>query len=680
MELKFQGKPEDLANEANIFDLMDKDDVQTIAAYCKNGYDEDVASRAEWERWNAEAIKLALQVKEGKSFPWTGCSNVKFPLLTVAALNWHAKAYPATINGDNVVKMKVYGPDPDGSKTKKAVRVGKHMSYQLLETTSWEEQTDKALLVLPIMGCVFKKTVRDNNIKQNCSDMVLPQDLVVNYATADLDSAKRVTHKFSMSPNDVRENILAGIFCDVKAKPQEDSPTPLDAAKDKAQHVTAPSEAADFSMGEQSCWLDLDGDGYKEPYAVTFDRVTGEGYRLLARYYTTDIKRVPEGRKFAGDIQRIEAENYYTKFTFIPSPDGGFYDLGFGVLLGPINESINTAFNQIFDAGTMKTLVRGFLGRGVKMRGGETSFRPGEWKPTDSTGVSLKDNIVPLPVGEPSMILLELIKFLVGYGERIAGASEIEMGQLPDNAKAGAVDTVNANGQKIFNATYKRVWRAFKNEFKKLYKLNQIFVKSDGYMDNAQYFEITAEDYTEDANGICPVADPNVISDSDRQAQAAMVAGRAQTTGGYNRYLAEKNLLEAYSVPNIDNLLPDPQGPMALPAPGPDPKMLEIEVKQKAQALKEQQFQMETQQLGVEIQMEIAESQARTQKLQAEAILILKEADSTEMDQKIALINAQIGAEKANSDRLFKQADLILKANKDGQRRVGVVDAARSNA
>lgn len=265
-------------------------------------------------------------------------------------------------------------------------------------------------------------------------------------------------------------------------------------------------------------------------------------------------------------------------------------------------------------------------------------------------------------------------------GKEYAGASEIEMGQLPDNAKAGAVDTVNANGQKIFNATYKRVWRAFKNEFKKLYKLNQIFVKSDGYMDNAQYFEITAEDYTEDANGICPVADPNVISDSDRQAQAAMVAGRVQATGMYNGYLAEKNLLEAYSVPNIDNLLPDPQGPNALPAPGPDPKMLEIEVKQKAQALKEQQFQMETQQLGVEIQMEIAESQARTQKLQAEAILILKEADSTEMDQKIALINAQIGAEKANSDRLFKQADLILKANKDGQRRVGVVDAARSNA
>jgi len=677
MDLKFKGKVEDLAGEANIFSLMSKEDVQTIARHCKEGYDEDVTSRGEWERWNAEAIKLALQVKEGKSFPWTGCSNVKFPLLTVAALNWHAKAYPATINGDNVVKMKVIGSDPDGQKTKKAQRVGRHMSYQLLETTNWEEQTDKALLVLPILGNVFKKTIRDNNRRVNCSDMVMPQDLVVNYYASDLESAQRVTHKFSMSPNDVRENILAGIFIDVEANPQEDSPNPLDAARDKAQHVSAPSRVMDFSMAEQSCWLDLDGDGYKEPYAVTFDRVTGQGYRLLARYYTESIKRVKAG-KFAGQIQRIEAENYYTKFGFIPSPDGGFYDLGFGVLLGPINESVNTAFNQIFDAGTMKTLGGGFLGRGVKMKAGETSFRPGEWKPTDSTGVSLKDNIVPLPVGEPSMILLELIKFLVGYGERIAGASEIEMGQLPDNAKAGAVDTVNANGQKIFNATYKRVWRAFKNEFKKLYRLNQIFITSDGYMDNEQYFEITSDDYSLSDSGICPVADPNVISDSDKQSQAALIANRASTAPGYNVYLAEKTLLEAYSVPNIDNLLPDPQGPNAIPA-GPNPQMMEIELKQAKQSLEEAKFQAAQQQSVLELQMEIGESQARMQKLQAEAILILKEADSTETDQKIALINAQIGAEKLRSDRLFTAAELMIKARKDGQRRVGVVDAARSD-
>lgn len=46
----------------------------------------------------------------------------------------------------------------------------------------------------------------------------------------------------------------------------------------------------------------------------------------------------------------------YTKFGFVPNPDGGFYDIGFGVLLGPLNESVNTLINQLIDAGTLNNL------------------------------------------------------------------------------------------------------------------------------------------------------------------------------------------------------------------------------------------------------------------------------------------------------------------------------------
>lgn len=42
------------------------------------------------------------------------------------------------------------------------------------------------------------------------------------------------------------------------------------------------------------------------------------------------------------EVLSIEPVNYYTKYSFIPNPDGGFYDIGFGRLLGPINESANT--------------------------------------------------------------------------------------------------------------------------------------------------------------------------------------------------------------------------------------------------------------------------------------------------------------------------------------------------
>ena len=50
---------------------------------------------------------------------------------------------------------------------------------------------------------------------------------------------------------------------------------------------------------------------------------------------------------------RIEPVHYFTKFAFLPNPDGGFYDLGFGMLLKPLNEAINTTLNEILDAGAL---------------------------------------------------------------------------------------------------------------------------------------------------------------------------------------------------------------------------------------------------------------------------------------------------------------------------------------
>ena len=54
-------------------------------------------------------------------------------------------------------------------------------------------------------------------------------------------------------------------------------------------------------------------------------------------------------------IQKIKAKQHYTKFTFLPSPDGSIYDWGFGALLGPINHTVNTTINQLLNAGTIAT-------------------------------------------------------------------------------------------------------------------------------------------------------------------------------------------------------------------------------------------------------------------------------------------------------------------------------------
>lgn len=657
MDLKYKGKVEDLVKMPNIFDKMEESDQKSVGLDCLNGLTLDKSSREQWELRQKNSMELALQVTSKKTYPWPGASNVKFPLVTIAATNWHAKAYPATISGESVARCRVIGADPDGKKMARAIRVGKDMSYELLETTSWEEQTDKSLLVLPIMGTVFKKTIRDTVSRSNVSDMVLPQDLVVNYYTASMESAMRVTHLFKMTKNEMHEAVQAGIFCE-PGEITQDSTTPMVTAKEKAQGITPNWEKDVYSLAEMSCWLDLDDDGYAEPYAVTFDENSGHPYRLVARYFPSDIKRVESGKK-KGEILRITPENYYTKYEFIPSPDGGFYGLGLGTLVGPLNESVNTAINQIFDGGTMATLGGGFLGRGVKIKSGDSTFKPNEWKNVDSTGVSLKDNIVPLPVREPSMILLELLKFLVQYGQQVSGAGDIEMGDIPgQNVKAGTMSIANQNGQKIFKATYKRFWRSLKEELKKLYRLKQLYPSGYG-----NPFDIQADDYAGDASGIIPSADPNIVSDDERRQLAMMIAQRAAQTPGYDQMAVEMRLLDAFNVEGVESLYKGPP-----PNPPPNPEMIKLQLEGKKLDIMLQGQQQNGQLAQARLMVDAQKIQAEIEELRAKAMMEQQKANNADVGQIIAMLDLEIAAKKNHHESILSTIDMIhtLMGGKNG--------------
>lgn len=655
MELSCRGDLKKLAGAQNIADLLNDADITAIGLRCSDGYQDDKTSRAKWEEWYAEAMKLALQVKEDKSFPWPKCSNIRFPLMTIAALNFHAKAYSGIISGDAVVKCRPIGKDPDGQKQARAIRVGKHMSYQLLECSPWEEQTDKGLFVVSIMGCGFKKTIRDNNAKKNCSDFVMPQDLVLNYYTTDLETTPRASHRFTLTKNELRENINAGLYREPSTDLSTPAPIdPLQAAKDKAQKLTPPDVGNSIHfLVEQSCFIDLDGDGYEEPYAVTFDEASGFVYRIIARYYPSDIKRDK-----AGKLLRIIPENYYTKIPFIPSPDGGYYDVGLGILLGPITESVSTLINQITDWATMSITAGGFIGRGVRMKAGEATFKPLEWKTVDSTGDDLHKNIVSLPVKELSPVLLDLLKFLVNYGERIAGSGDIQVGELPgQNVKTGTMQIANENGRLIFNAIFKRIWRSLKDEFKKLYRLNQMFQDDEEFTYGEQQFEIKKADYQAPESGIVPAADPNLVSKADRRQQADMLAAKAAQTPGFDQEQVTKRWLEAYEISGAETLFDLKKFP-----PQPPPKMLELQVKQQREQTRMLEMKQKGQQAMAKLLNEIQLTQAKIFELNAKAQLELKQAQGVDMGHAIAMIQLQLEMENNHRDRLMQMAELMMGA------------------
>jgi len=95
---------------------------------------------------------------------------------TTAAMQFAARAYPSLVPSDGkIVQSKVIGKDPDGLNRLWQDRVSMYMSYQLMhEMRGWEESMDKLLIMLPVVGTIFKKTYWDSINKKNVSEVILP--------------------------------------------------------------------------------------------------------------------------------------------------------------------------------------------------------------------------------------------------------------------------------------------------------------------------------------------------------------------------------------------------------------------------------------------------------------------------------------------------------------------------
>jgi len=656
-------KIEELLRSPNIAEMMDDEELSSLGQVMMNDINLDLNSRIEWEERNERANKLALQVVEKKTFPWPGASNVKFPLITIAAMQYHSRAYPALISNNEVVKCKVYGKDDDGEMHKRADRVSRHMTYQVMEEDEgWEENTDKTLLVQAISGTAIKKSYFDPVKGHNVSELVLPNDFVVNYYTKSIPESPRVSHRILLSSNDLHERQVRGLFLKIDDEPPPTTPNQsmLTNAREDAQGVRMPTGDPDtpYEFFETHFWHDFDKDGYKEPYIAYIRRDTSKIYRIVARYFEDSIEY------HNGEIIRIKPEQYFTKYGFVPSPDGGFYDLGYGVLLGPTNDSVNTIVNQLIDAGTMSVTGGGFLGRGVKIKGGDYTFKPHEWKRVDSTGDDLRANIFPLPIREPNGVSFQLLQLLINYGERIAGATDIMTGVSPgQNTPAETSRNTVEQGMKVFNGIYKRTWRAMKEEFQKLYRLNQLYLPSEPveFEYNSELSFVLPDDYAMDMKLVKPAADPNVVSDSQRQMQAQAVLQLATSTGGFNMYEVQKRYLDALKVSAIDQILPDPKGPNAI-KPGPSEKM-------QIEKMKNDERQMNHQlrfKLGIAKLMQEAElQQAKISELQAKAVLELEQADGVKSGHAIAMLEAQIGAKRAHVDGIIKSIEMMQNLEKE---------------
>jgi chaperonin GroES len=571
-------------------DILDGADgeqkLNDIAQCVDRKYEIDKKSRSEWEATTKRAMDLALQVRQPKNYPFDKAANIKYPLVTVAALQFGARAYPAIIDGFRIVKGQVVGNDSGvpmlddnneprldpvsgeplwlkkpGEKRGKADRVSKHMSYQLLnEMVEWEEDTDVLLHHLPIVGCAFRKVWRSETEGRNKSEMVPAKHLVVNNKCRSLDEAPAVTHEVFIYPQDIEERKLSGVWLDL------DLPCP---ASDGDNDEDAP-----HLLLEQHCFLDLDEDGYKEPYIVTLHKESCQVVRIVANYTMDAVQ--DNGKR----ITRIPKEQYFVKYSFIPDPQGGFYDIGFGQLLESLGETIDTTINQMLDAGHLQNAGGGFIGTGIRLKkGGVIKVIPGKFEQVEVSG-TLRDQVLPHQFQGPSEVLFNLLGMMVEAAKDITAVKDILTGDT--NGQTQTATTTLAmieQGLKVFTAIYKRIYRALKDEFKLLFELNARHIDEKAYYTfNDEQEVVEKSDYDLKSMDVCPVADPKMVTDMQRMTHAQLlmqiqehpVFGKIQ-----NPEEALRRVYEAAGTEEPDKLIVKQQGP----SPAEQLQMQEIQSK-----------------------------------------------------------------------------------------------------
>ena len=618
---------------SNLAEKLTEEQLNKIGMDCQEGFELDLRSRADWEQCLQDWIDLAKQARENKSFPWSNASNVKYPLLSTAAMQFAARAYPSLVpSNGKIVKSIVIGKDPTGEKYEKSERVSEYMSYQLMhEMDGWEEDMDKMLMMLPVVGTVFKKTFYDKADDRIVSKCVLPQNIVVNYWTKNLEDCERISEIIEISPRKLKERQLQKIYLDVDLG---DAPMP---ERQRIDSNTTQDNTTPYEIIEQHTFLDIEKTGYAIPYIVTFDRQLGKVLRISPRFNIDDVTLGDDNKT----IVKVKPLQMYTKFGFVPNPDGGFYDIGFGVLLGPLNESVNTLINQLVDSGSLSNLQSGFIGKGLRMKMGDARFQPGEWKPVNATGDDLRKQIVPLPAKEPSAVLFQLMGSLITSGKELASVAEIFVGKMPgQNTPATTTMASIEQGMKVFTAVYKRIFRALSEEFKKIFKLNNQYLDPNKYVAVLDT-TVNPEDFDLKSYDICPGADPTAVSQTEKLLKAQglleilpMVPGMLDPIKVFSR------VLEAQEQPNWQDLFSQQvQQSGQLPPPPPDPKLMAIKAKMEADQQKAA-VDVQAKQMDMELK-----SRDKQQQMQMDA---QEHAQKMQMEKESAMLKAASDIQMAN--------------------------------
>jgi hypothetical protein len=532
----------------NLTDVLDEGVLQSLAGDLVGDIDNDLASRKDWEQMYKDGITLLGLKFEERTEPWDGACGVFHPMITEAVVRFQSDTIMETFPAKGPCRTQIIGKESP-EKKEAATRVEQDMNYQLTEKMpEYRPEHEKMLWNLPSAGSAFKKIYYDPSVGRQVAVFIPAEDIILPYGASELDTCHRITHRMRKTKNDLLKLMNGGFYRDVTLGEPEKFYSDIQEKKDKETGFSASYDDR-FELYEIHVDLDLPGfedeedgepTGIALPYVVTLIRGSSEILAIRRNWKEEDPLKLKR--------------KHFVHYQYIP----GYGAYGFGLfhLIGGFAKSATSILRQLVDAGTLSNLPGGLKSRGLRIKGDDTPIAPGEFRDVDVGSGSIRDNILPLPYKEPSLVLSGLMDKIIDEGRRFAATSDMKVADMSNQAPVGTTLAILERTLKVMSAVQARVHYTLKQELQLLAGIIRDYTDPDyTYEPEEGGPQAKKSDYS--MVEVVPVSDPNAATLSQRVVQYQAVIQLAQMAPQiYDLPFLHRQMLEVLGVKHANKIVP----------------------------------------------------------------------------------------------------------------------------
>jgi len=540
----------------NMADDMDESELYEIAKDYMEFIEVDRESRKNRDKQYEDGLRrsgLGHDAPGGATFD--GASKVVHPVIAEACVDFSASSSKELLPSDGLVKSKIYGAVHDTIQ-ERADRKSEFMNWQFNhQIAEYRDEMEQLLTQIPLGGSQYLKWRYDSEKQRPTCEWVPIDNIFLPYEASNFYEAARVTEQQDITEDELKQRIEQGLYIDVDGITDtvvdlnELEASQSKNANDKIEGISQPDKNIDGirRIYEITTFLRLESDketkGKRAPYILTIDEATEKVLSLRRNWEEND--------------EKLAKLDWMVEFKFIPWR--GAYGIGLPHLIGGLSAALTGALRALLDAAHInnsQTLL--------KLKGGRISGQSDRIEPTqvvEIEGAPGVDDVrklaMPMPFNAPSNVLYNLLDWLTNAAKGVVTTAEEKIGDINANAPVGTTQALIEQGSKVASAIHARLHRSQEKTLQIVARINHWYLPE---MNNNSGQEILVRDFANN-DDVSPVSDPNIFSETQRLAQDQAVLQMATSFPQlYDLRKINERILKRMKVPNINEVLPDPQG------------------------------------------------------------------------------------------------------------------------